>query len=115
MRHRADRPALITTASESPSQELARRRRRYAVMAAIFIGSFTSAALLHRYTAVAVLLSVVAMVTLVLAVIGANLRSPRRGRAGLGHGHGGRPPDARRRRLLPGGVRGPASARRDRH
>jgi hypothetical protein len=47
-------------------------------MAAIFIASFTSAALLHRDTAVALVLCGVAMTTLVLAVIGANVRSPRR-------------------------------------
>jgi hypothetical protein len=54
-------------------------------MAAIFIACFTLAALLHRDTVVAVLLCGVAMMTLVLAVIGANVRSPRRGRAGPGH------------------------------
>jgi hypothetical protein len=80
----ADRPASITTAPESPSEELRRRERRYAVMAAIFIVSFTSAALLHRFTAVALVLCGVAMVTLVLAVIGANVRSPRRRRVGPG-------------------------------
>src|ERR1700761_7895278 len=80
-RHRPDRPALITTAPESPSQELGRRQRRYAIMAAIFVGSFTAAALLHRETALALLLCAVATATLVLAVIGANLRAPRR-RAG---------------------------------
>ena len=53
-------------------------------MAAIFIASFTSAGLLHRFTAVALLLCAVAMTTLVLSVIGANLRSPRR-RPGPGH------------------------------
>ena len=53
-------------------------------MAAIFIGSFTSAALLHRFTVVALVLCVVAMVPLVMAVIGANVRSPRRRRAGPG-------------------------------
>lgn len=47
-------------------------------MAAIFIASFTSAALLYRDTAVALLLCGVAMTTLVLAVIGANVRAPRR-------------------------------------
>jgi hypothetical protein len=47
-------------------------------MAAIFIASFSSAALLHRDTALALLLCGVAIVTLVLAVIGANVRSPRR-------------------------------------
>ncbi len=47
-------------------------------MAAVFIACFTSAALLHRDTAVALLLCGVAMATLVLAVIGANVRSPRR-------------------------------------
>jgi hypothetical protein len=80
-RVRSDRPTSITTAPESPSQELARRQRRYAVMAAIFIACFTSAALLHRDTAVALVLCGVAMATLVLAVIGANVRSPRQGRA----------------------------------
>lgn len=50
-------------------------------MAVIFIGSFTAAALLHRYTVVALVLCGVAMVTLLLAVIGANVRSPR-GRSG---------------------------------
>jgi hypothetical protein len=53
-------------------------------MAAIFIASFTSAALLHRHTGVALLLCGVAMTTLVLSVIGANVRSPRRA-AGSGH------------------------------
>jgi hypothetical protein len=53
-------------------------------MAAIFIATFTSAALLHRDTALALLLCGVAMTTLVLAVIGANVRSPRRP-AGSGH------------------------------
>jgi hypothetical protein len=54
-------------------------------MAVIFTGTFTLAALLHRDTAVALLLCGVAMTTLVLAVIGANVRSPRRRRAGPGH------------------------------
>jgi hypothetical protein len=85
MRHgRSDRPPSITTAPESPSEELARRQRRYAVMAAVFIASFTSAALLHRFTALALLLCAVAMTTLVWAVIGANVRSPRRRRTGPG-------------------------------
>lgn len=79
MRHgHSDRPALITTAPESRSQELGRRQTRYAIMAAIFIGSFSSAALLHRDTALALLLCAVAITTLVVAVIGANVRSPRR-------------------------------------
>jgi hypothetical protein len=81
----SDRPASITTAPENPAEELGRRQRRYAVMAVIFIASFTSAALLHRETAVALLLCGVAMTTLVLSVIGANVRSPRRRRAGPGH------------------------------
>ena len=80
----SDQPASITTAAESPSQELARRQRRYAVMAAIFIASFTAAALLHQDTALALLLCGVAMATLVLAVIGANLRRPLR-RSGQSH------------------------------
>jgi hypothetical protein len=54
------------------------------VLAAVFIGSFTAAALLHRFTAVALVLCGVAMTTLVWAVIGANVRSPRRRRAHLG-------------------------------
>jgi hypothetical protein len=54
-------------------------------MAAIFIASFTSAALLHRDTVLALLLCGVAMTTLVLSVIGANVRSPRRRPARPGH------------------------------
>jgi hypothetical protein len=86
MGHRhPNRPALITTAPESLSEELGRRKTRYAIMAAIFIASFTSAALLHRDTALALVLCAVAIVTLVLAVIGANVRSPRRSPAGPVH------------------------------
>src|SRR4051794_24838214 len=86
MRHgRSDRPESITTAPESPSEELGRRQRRYAVMAAIFIASFTSAALLHRHTVLALLLCGVAMTPLVLSVIGANVRAPRRRPADPGH------------------------------
>jgi hypothetical protein len=90
-RVRSDRPASITTAPESPVAELRRRQRRYAVMAVIFVASFTAAALLYRHTALALLLCGVAMATLVLAVIGANVRSPRRrpaapGPVGSGHG-----------------------------
>ncbi len=59
-------------------EELARRQRRYAVMAVVFIASFSAAALLHRYTALALVLSGVAITTLVAAVIGANVRSPQR-------------------------------------
>jgi hypothetical protein len=54
-------------------------------MAAVFIASFTLAALLHRDTAVALLLCGVAMVTLVVSVIGANVRTPRRRRVGRGN------------------------------
>jgi hypothetical protein len=50
-------------------------------MAAVFVASFTAAALLHRDTAVALVLCAIAITTLVLAVIGANVRSPRRGHA----------------------------------
>ena len=77
---RADRPAVITSAAESPAEELARRRRRYALSAVVFIGSFTAAALLHRETALALTLCGVAMVTLIVAVIGANVGTPRRRR-----------------------------------
>lgn len=70
--------ALITSAPEGPGAELERRQRRYAWSAAIFIGSFAAATLLHRETLVALLLCGVAMVTLVAAVIGANIRTPRR-------------------------------------
>ena len=74
----SNRPAVITSVPESPGEELERRRRRYALSAAIFIGSFTAAGLLHRETVLALLLCGVSMVTLVAAVIGANIRKPRR-------------------------------------
>lgn len=83
----SDRPALITTAPESLAAELGRRKRRYAIMAAIFIASFSSAALLHHDTPLALLLCGVAITMLVLAVIGANVRSPRRRSAGAVHVH----------------------------
>jgi uncharacterized protein (DUF2062 family) len=87
MRHgHSDRPALITTAPESTAEELRRRKTRYAIMAGVFIASFSSAALLHSETAVALVLCGVAMTTLVLAVIGANVRSPRRRPASAVHG-----------------------------
>jgi len=75
---RSSRSAVITSAPESPGEELERRQRRYALSAAIFIGSFTAAALLHRETVLALLLCGVSMVMLVTAVIGANIRRPRR-------------------------------------
>jgi DUF3099 family protein len=75
---RSNRPAVITSALESPGEELERRRRRYALSGAIFIGSFTAAGLLHRETVLALFLCGVSMVTLVTAVIGANIRKPRR-------------------------------------
>ena len=77
-RARPDRPELITSVAESPDEELERRRRQYAVLAVVFIGSFTAAALLHRETVVALLLCGVAIVTMVVAVSGANIRKPRR-------------------------------------
>jgi hypothetical protein len=46
--------------------------------AAIFIGSFTAAGLLHRETVLALLLCGVSILTLLTAVIGANIRTPRR-------------------------------------
>lgn len=69
---------MITSVPESPGEELERRRRRYAFLAAICIGSFTAAGLLHRETVVALLLCAVAIVTLIAAVIGANISTPRR-------------------------------------
>jgi len=81
---RRGRPVLITTAPESLDVELDRRRRRYAVMAVLFVGSFTAGALLHRDTAVALLLCGIAVVTLVAAVVGANVGSPGRRPTGLG-------------------------------
>jgi len=75
---RSNRPAVITSAPESPGEEWERRRRRYALSATVFIGSFTAAGLLYRETALALLLCGVSMVTLVAAVIGANIRKPRR-------------------------------------
>ena len=75
---RSNRPAVITSAPESPGEELERRRRRYAFSAIIFIGSFTAAGLLYRETALALLLCGVSMVALVTAVISANIRKPRR-------------------------------------
>lgn len=75
---RTNRPVVITSAPESPGEELERRQRRYVLSAAIFIGSFTAAGLLHRETVLALFLCGVSMVTLVTAVIGANVRKPRR-------------------------------------
>lgn len=74
---RSNRPVVITSARESPGEELERRRRRYALSAVIFIGSFAAAGLLHRETVLALFLCGVSMVTLVTAVIGANIRKPR--------------------------------------
>lgn len=68
---------LITSAPESPPEELRRRQRRYAAMAVIFIGCFSAAAVLHSHQVLALVLCAVAIVTLVLAVIGANVRLPR--------------------------------------
>jgi hypothetical protein len=75
---RSNRLAVITSARESPGQELKRRQRRYVLSAAVFIGSFTAAGLLYRETVLALFLCGVSMVTLVTAVIGANIRTPRR-------------------------------------
>jgi hypothetical protein len=86
LRHvRANRPALITAAPESPADELDRRRRRYAIMAAVFIGCFTAGALAHRDTVLALLLCGIAMLTLPAAVIIANVPSRPRRPNGLGH------------------------------
>ena len=75
---RSNQPAVITSAPESPGEELKRRQRRYVLSAAIFIGSFTAAGLLHRETVLALFLCGFSIVTLVTAVIGANIRTPRR-------------------------------------
>ena len=75
---RANRPAVITSAREGPGEELARRRRRYAWSAVIFVGTFAAAGLLHRETVLALVLCGISIVTLVTAVIGANIRRPRR-------------------------------------
>ena len=75
---RSHRPAVITSVPESPGEELARRRRRYVLLAVVFIGSFTAAGLLHRETVLALFLCGVSIVALVTAVIGANIRTPRR-------------------------------------
>lgn len=85
------RPALITTAAESPDAELDRRRKRYAIMAVVFVGCFTAGALAHRDTVLALLLCGIAMVTLPAAVIAANVRSRPRRPNGLGHVVGGAP------------------------
>jgi hypothetical protein len=84
LRHRgSDRPALITTAPESAAAEFDRREKRYAIMAAIFVASFTAGALLHRHTVLALLLCGVAIMTLVSAVVAANVRSRPRKANGL--------------------------------
>lgn len=75
---RSNRSAVITSAAESPDDELKRRKKRYALSAAVFVGSFTAAGLLHRETVLALFLCGVSIVTLVTAVIGANVRTPRR-------------------------------------
>ena len=54
-------------------------------MAAVFVASFTAAALAHDHTVLALLLCGVAILTLVSAVIGANVRSPRQRPTGAGH------------------------------
>lgn len=86
MRHvRANRPALITDAPESPDQEFDRRRKRYAIMAVIFIACFTAGALMHQDTVLALLLCGIAMVTLPVAVITANIPSRPRTPNAPGH------------------------------
>jgi Protein of unknown function (DUF3099) len=75
---RSSRPAVITSVPENPGEELERRRRRYALLAVIFIGSFTAAGVLYRETVLALLLCGVSIVTLIAAVVGANVRTPRR-------------------------------------
>lgn len=76
---------MITTAPESRDDELNRRRKRYAIMAVVFIGCFTAGALAHRDTVLALLLCGIAMVTLLAAVIAANVRSGPRRPDGLDH------------------------------
>jgi hypothetical protein len=81
----SNRPALITAAPESPDDELDRRRKRYAIMAVVFVACFTAGALAHRDTVLALLLCGIAIVTLLAAVITANVRSRPRRPNGLGH------------------------------
>lgn len=92
---------MITTAAESPDVEFARRRRRYAIMAVVFVGTFSAAGIVHRETVLAVLLCVIAMVTLLAAVIMANTRSRPRRADGSGYRRNGErelpsPPTERR-------------------
>lgn len=79
-RGRAGRPALITTAPENPDTEFGRRRRRYAITAAVCLACFTAGGLVARDSTVAgLLLCTASAVLLVAAVFGANTRSrPRR-------------------------------------
>jgi Protein of unknown function (DUF3099) len=82
---RSNRPALITAAPESPDDELDRRRKRYAILAMVFVACFTAGAFAHRHTLLALLLCGIAMVALLAAVITANVRSRPRRPTGLGH------------------------------
>lgn len=60
MRHvHLDRPALITTAPESPDAEFERRRKRYAIMMAIRAACVIAAGLVYR---VSIVLAVVCLV-----------------------------------------------------
>ena len=79
-RDRSGRPALITTAPENPDAEFGRRRRRYAITAAVCLACFTAGGLVARDSTLAgLLLCAAAAVLLVAAVFGANTRSrPRR-------------------------------------
>lgn len=73
------RPALITTAPESPDDEYDRRRKRYAIMMALRGACVLAAALTYRVSIVLALLCLVAGAVLPwCAVLIANDRPPKR-------------------------------------
>jgi hypothetical protein len=80
-----DRPALITTAPQSPDDEYDRRRKRYAIMMAIRAACVLAAALTYRYSIIVALLCLVGGAVIPwCAVILANDRPPKRRAQRLG-------------------------------
>jgi len=74
-----DRPALITTAPESPDDEFDRRRKRYAIMMAIRAACVLAAALTYRFSIILALLCLAGGAVIPwCAVILANDRPPKR-------------------------------------